>query len=38
MYEWHETKNNSNLEKHGLDFNLAIEVFSDPNGIIPIAL
>lgn len=34
MYEWNETKNNSNLEKHGLDFNLAIEVFSDPNGII----
>ena len=33
MYEWNETKNNSNLEKHGLDFNLAIEVFSDPNGI-----
>ena len=33
MYEWNETKNTSNLEKHGLDFNLAIEVFSDPNGI-----
>ena len=33
MYEWNETKNNSNLEKHGLDFNLAIEVFSDPNGL-----
>ncbi len=34
MYEWNETKNNSNLKKHSLDFNLAIEVFSDPNGIM----
>lgn len=30
MYEWDENKNVSNLEKHGLDFSLAIEVFSDP--------
>ncbi len=34
MYEWDEIKNTSNLEKHGLDFNLAIEVFSDPNAIV----
>jgi uncharacterized DUF497 family protein len=34
MYEWDENKNRLNLEKHGLDFNLAIEVFSDPNSIV----
>ena len=34
MYEWDEIKNTLNLEKHGLDFNLAIEVFSDPNAIV----
>ena len=34
MYEWDETKNKINLGKHGIDFNIAIEVFSDPNAIV----
>lgn len=34
MYEWDEHKNKINVEKHGLDFNLAVEVFSDPNAIV----
>jgi uncharacterized DUF497 family protein len=34
MYEWDEKKSKSNLEKHGIEFNVAIEVFSDPNAIV----
>ena len=34
MYEWDENKNNSNEIKHGLRFELAIEVFSDPRAVI----
>lgn len=34
MYEWDDTKNKANLEKHGIDFNVAIEVFSDPNALV----
>lgn len=30
-FEWDENKNISNLEKHGLDFNQAKEVFNDKN-------
>lgn len=30
-FEWDETKRNANIEKHKLDFVLAIEVFNDPN-------
>jgi len=30
MYEWDENKNISNLKKHGIDFTIAVEVFSDP--------
>jgi len=32
-FEWDETKNKSNLEKHGIDFNQAKEVFTDKNRI-----
>lgn len=32
-FEWDENKNQSNLNKHKLDFTLAIEVFSDPMAI-----
>lgn len=34
MYEWDEKKSITNLEKHGVDFNVAIEVFSDPNAVV----
>jgi uncharacterized DUF497 family protein len=34
MFEWDEPKSESNLTKHGLDFNLAIEIFSDPKAIM----
>jgi len=30
-FEWDENKNKSNLEKHGIDFNDAKEVFKDEN-------
>lgn len=32
-FEWDETKRAINLEKHGIDFVDAIEVFNDPNRI-----
>ena len=34
MYEWDENKNQANVLKHGLNFNLAVEVFSDPNAVV----
>jgi uncharacterized DUF497 family protein len=34
MYEWDENKNQANILKHGLSFNLAVEVFSDPNAVV----
>jgi uncharacterized DUF497 family protein len=30
-FEWDENKNNSNIFKHGIDFNDAIQVFADPS-------
>ncbi|RLD66715.1 MAG: BrnT family toxin [Bacteroidetes bacterium] len=30
-FEWDENKNKSNIEKHGIDFNDAKEVFKDIN-------
>jgi hypothetical protein len=30
MYEWDERKNRANLEKHGLSFDLAVEIFAAP--------
>jgi uncharacterized DUF497 family protein len=30
-FEWDETKNKTNIEKHGIDFNDAKEVFNDQN-------
>lgn len=33
MYEWDENKNRLNLEKHGISFSLATEVFSDEMAI-----
>jgi uncharacterized protein len=32
-FEWDENKRISNLEKHGIDFIDAIEIFSDLNRI-----
>ncbi len=29
-FEWHNAKNDENLRKHGLDFDLARRVFDDP--------
>jgi uncharacterized DUF497 family protein len=34
MYEWDESKNFANLAKHGVDFNVACDVFSDPYAIV----
>ena len=34
MYEWNKSKNNTNEQKHGLSFEIALEVFSDPNAIV----
>ena len=34
MYEWDNNKNDTNLAKHGIDFNLACEIFSDPYAIV----
>ncbi len=34
MYEWDNNKNDANLAKHGIDFNLACEIFSDPYAIV----
>ena len=31
LFEWDEAKAESNRLKHGIDFNDAINVFSDPN-------
>ena len=31
QFEWDENKNSSNQEKHGVDFNQAIEVWNDEN-------
>ena len=33
VFEWDETKRTLNLNKHGIDFVDAIEVFRDPNRI-----
>ncbi len=30
IFEWDEEKNELNLQKHGIDFNLAQYVFADP--------
>lgn len=32
-FEWDENKRASNLEKHGIDFEEAIEAFNDPQSI-----
>jgi len=31
MFEWDEVKNQSNIEKHGVSFEVAITVFDDPD-------
>ncbi len=33
-FEWDESKNKDNLEKHGLSFEIAQYAFADPNRII----
>lgn len=30
IYEWDENKNQLNIHKHGIDFNIACKVFEDP--------
>lgn len=32
-FEWDEKKNQTNIKKHGIDFNTAIYVFNDENRI-----
>lgn len=32
-FEWDSSKNSTNLSKHGVSFEEAIEVFADPNAI-----
>jgi uncharacterized DUF497 family protein len=31
IFEWDANKNELNLQKHGIDFSTAIDVFDDPN-------
>ena len=31
IFEWDENKNQINIEKHGVSFECAVTVFSDPN-------
>ena len=31
IFEWDENKNDANIRKHGISFQLASSVFSDPN-------
>jgi uncharacterized DUF497 family protein len=31
LFEWDANKNELNLQKHGIDFSMAIGVFDDPN-------
>jgi uncharacterized DUF497 family protein len=31
MFEWDEAKNQSNIEKHGVSFEVAKTVFADPD-------
>ena len=33
LFEWDESKNQTNILKHGIDFDSAILVFNDPNRI-----
>lgn len=33
-FEWHEEKNQSNFEKHGISFDEALEIFSYPEDLI----
>jgi len=33
LFEWDESKNKSNLEKHGISFEDASKVFDDPDRI-----
>jgi uncharacterized DUF497 family protein len=33
-YEWDEDKNRTNLKKHGIRFEVAIQVFDDPDCVI----
>jgi hypothetical protein len=33
-FDWHQAKNTSNQQKHGVDFNEAITAFDDPFGLI----
>jgi len=32
-FEWDNEKNHTNLNKHGIDFNTAKELWEDPNRI-----
>jgi len=34
MFEWDETKNEANIDKHGVSFEFAKKAFFDPNRII----
>jgi hypothetical protein len=34
LFEWDETKAESNKRKHGIDFEDAIEVFYDPRAVV----
>jgi hypothetical protein len=34
VFDWDETKNQINLQKHGIDFNEASSVFFDENAIL----
>ena len=33
LFEWDEEKNQSNIEKHGIDFSKILKIFADENRI-----
>ena len=36
LFIWNSQKNKENIEKHGVDFRVAIEAFADPNRLIAV--
>jgi uncharacterized DUF497 family protein len=34
LFKWNEQKNQSNIHKHGIDFDTASLVFYDPNALV----
>ncbi|MEM7240581.1 MAG: BrnT family toxin [Pseudomonadota bacterium] len=35
MFQWNEDKNASNIQKHGIDFVDAVQIFDEPHLLVP---